>query len=84
MAVERQVVGRALGAETPYERLKELTRGRDVDLAALRAAGLAIAPGRADLWRTLTPAAYIGVAPQLADAAAADAEAVAARLRARG
>lgn len=78
-----QVVGRAVGAEQPYESLKELTRGREVDLASLRAAGAALAPDRAALWASLTPASYIGLAPQLADAAATDAESAAARLRAR-
>ncbi len=75
-----QVVGRASGAAEPYERLKELTRGRGVDLAALRAAGKAIAPERAAYWATLTPADYIGLAPQVTDAAIAEATPVLARL----
>ena len=76
-----QVVGRAEGAEEPYERLKALTRGQDVDLETLRAAGRAIAPGREALWAALTPATYIGLAPQITDEALAEAAPVLARLR---
>jgi adenylosuccinate lyase len=79
-----QVVGRAEGAHEPYERLKALTRGQEVDLAALRAAGAAIAPGRAALWAGLTPAGYVGLAPRVADEAVAEATAVLTRLRAGG
>jgi adenylosuccinate lyase len=62
-----QTVLRADGHAVPYEKLKELTRGRQVTLAELREMAMSAAPERAELWQTLSPATYIGLAPQLAD-----------------
>jgi adenylosuccinate lyase len=64
-----QTILRAEGAEVPYEKLKALTRGRQVTLDELRAAATGALPERADSWATLSPATYVGLAPQLADEA---------------
>jgi adenylosuccinate lyase len=66
---------RALGAqgvagmENPYERLKELTRGRRITGDDLRAfvAGLGLPDDVAKRLAAMTPASYVGVAPQLVD-----------------
>jgi len=66
---------RALGAqgvpgmENPYERLKELTRGRRITGADLRefVAGLGLPDDVAKRLSELTPATYVGAAPQLVD-----------------
>jgi adenylosuccinate lyase len=66
---------RALGAqgvpgmENPYERLKELTRGRRISGEDLRefVAGLGLPDDVAKRLSELTPQTYIGVAPQLVD-----------------
>jgi adenylosuccinate lyase len=66
---------RALGAqgvagmENPYERLKELTRGRRITGDDLRAfvAGLGLPDDVAKRLAAMTPATYVGVAPQLVD-----------------
>jgi adenylosuccinate lyase len=66
---------RALGAqgvpgmENPYERLKELTRGRRITGADLRefVAGLGLPDDVAARLAAMTPATYVGVAPQLVD-----------------
>jgi adenylosuccinate lyase len=66
---------RALGAqgvpgmENPYERLKELTRGRRISGADLRefVAGLGLPDDVAKRLSELTPATYVGAAPQLVD-----------------
>ena len=63
-----QVAG-ATGMADPYERLKELTRGRKVDAAAMRAfiADLGL-PGDVEArLLALTPAAYTGIADELVD-----------------
>ncbi len=66
---------RALGAQgvpgmdEPYERLKELTRGRRIgprDLAAF-IAGLGLPDDVAERLTALTPATYVGLAPELVD-----------------
>ncbi|TQJ49000.1 adenylosuccinate lyase [Phycicoccus sp. SLBN-51] len=66
---------RALGArgvpgmDEPYERLKELTRGRRITGDDLRAfiAGLGLPDDVAARLSAMTPATYIGVAPELVD-----------------
>ena len=66
---------RALGAqgvpgmENPYERLKELTRGRRITGDDLRAfvAGLGLPENVAARLSAMTPQTYVGVAPQLVD-----------------
>jgi adenylosuccinate lyase len=63
-----QTVMRRYGVDQPYERLKELTRGRQIGAAALAAFidGLEIPdPAKAQL-RALTPANYIGNAAEQA------------------
>jgi adenylosuccinate lyase len=57
-----QTVMRRYGIEQPYEKLKELTRGRGIDRDSLRTfiQGLDLpAAAKAELLR-LTPAAYTG------------------------
>ena len=68
-----QTVMRRYGAPKPYEQLKELTRGRGAFTPAeLRAfiAGLErsgqVPPAAAAALAALTPATYLGLAPQLA------------------
>lgn len=66
---------RALGAQgvagmdNPYERLKELTRGRRITGEDLRAfvAGLGLPEDVAKRLSEMTPATYVGVAPALVD-----------------
>lgn len=66
---------RALGAQgvagmdNPYERLKELTRGRRITGEDLRAfvAGLGLPDDVAKRLSEMTPATYVGVAPALVD-----------------
>jgi adenylosuccinate lyase len=66
---------RALGAqgvpgmENPYERLKELTRGRRISGDDLRefVAGLGLPDDVAKRLSELTPQTYVGLAPQLVD-----------------
>lgn len=57
------------GMENPYERLKELTRGRRITGDDLRefVAGLGLPDDVAARLSGMTPATYIGVAPQLVD-----------------
>jgi adenylosuccinate lyase len=64
-----QSVMRVHGLEQPYERLKELTRGRRVDSETLRAfvESLGLPDDARDRLLALTPATYIGLAPQLVD-----------------
>ncbi len=56
------------GMENPYERLKELTRGRRVDAEKLKdfVASLGLSAGAEDRLKNLTPAAYTGLAATLA------------------
>jgi adenylosuccinate lyase len=57
------------GMENPYERLKELTRGRRITGEDLRefVARLGLPDDVAARLSAMTPATYIGVAPQLVD-----------------
>jgi adenylosuccinate lyase len=62
-----QTVMRVHGLEQPYERLKELTRGRKVDAEAMRAfvAGLGLPEDAERRLAALTPATYTGLASEL-------------------
>jgi adenylosuccinate lyase len=62
-------VAGATGMQDPYERLKELTRGRRVDAAGMRefVAGLGLPDEVAARLQQLTPATYTGLAPRLVD-----------------
>jgi len=64
-----QSVMRVHGLEQPYERLKELTRGRRIDAAALRTfvSGLGLPPDAEQRLLELTPGGYIGLADRLVD-----------------
>jgi adenylosuccinate lyase len=64
-----QSVMRVHGLEQPYERLKELTRGRRVDREGLRAFVESLGlPGEArERLLALNPATYVGLAPDLVD-----------------
>ena len=63
-----QTVMRKDGLDRPYERLKELTRGRRVTAQALRefVGGLTLPKADKDRLLMLTPANYIGLAEKLA------------------
>ena len=65
-----QTVMRRYGVDQPYERLKELTRGRRIGAQALAEFidGLPIPPAAKAQLRALTPAAYIGNAAAQAGA----------------
>ena len=65
-----QTVMRRYGVENPYEKLKELTRGRRVDAAAMRdfVAKLELPPAATQALLALTPASYIGNAQEQARA----------------
>ena len=68
-----QTVMRRHGLPNPYERLKELTRGRDVSAESLRAFidTLELPAPERDRLKALTPAAYTGLAATLAARASA-------------
>ena len=63
-----QTVMRKVGMDHPYERLKELTRGRRVNAEIMRDFVKALPLPKADKERLLklTPSSYIGIAAQLA------------------
>ena len=63
-----QTVMRRYGVPDAYERLKELTRGRRVDAAALAqfVATLPLPAAERERLARLTPAAYVGLAAELA------------------
>jgi adenylosuccinate lyase len=63
-----QTVMRRYGVPNPYEQLKELTRGKGIEPAALAAfiEGLAIPSAEKTRLKTMTPASYIGKAVALA------------------
>ncbi len=83
LAEAYQAVLRTEGHDAPYEALKELTRGRDVTLAQLRAwlIPLAISTEAKERLLALTPESYIGLAPQVADTALAAARAMLAKYK---
>ena len=64
-----QSVMRVHGLEQPYERLKELTRGRRIDAAVLREFihGLGLPDDVEQRLLDLTPAGYTGLADRLVD-----------------
>ncbi|WP_432452846.1 MULTISPECIES: adenylosuccinate lyase [unclassified Agarivorans] len=64
-----QTVMRRYGIEKPYEKLKELTRGKRVDAEAMRVFidGLEMPEAAKDELKKLTPANYIGEAVKLVD-----------------
>ncbi|AOZ73351.1 adenylosuccinate lyase [Boudabousia tangfeifanii] len=66
-AMRAASIAGAEGMENPYERLKELTRGRRVDATAMRdfIASLGLPTEVEERLLALTPATYIGLAPQL-------------------
>jgi adenylosuccinate lyase len=65
-----QTVMRRYAVPGAYEQLKELTRGRRVDAAAVAAFvdGLPIPEAEKQRLRELTPATYLGIAARLARA----------------
>jgi adenylosuccinate lyase len=64
-----QSVMRVHGLEQPYERLKELTRGRRIDAAVMRefVQGLGLPDEARQRLLDLTPGGYIGLADRLVD-----------------
>jgi adenylosuccinate lyase len=64
-----QSVMRVEGMDQPYERLKELTRGRRIDAEGLRGfvTGLGLKPDAERRLLELTPGTYTGVADELVD-----------------
>ncbi|WP_410015730.1 adenylosuccinate lyase [Sodalis sp. C49] len=64
-----QTVMRRYGIEKPYEKLKELTRGKRVDAAGIQAFidGLPLPEEEKTRLKTLTPANYIGRAVAMVD-----------------
>lgn len=64
-----QTVMRRYGIEKPYEKLKELTRGKRVDGEAMRQFidGLALPQVEKDRLKQMTPATYIGYAVELVE-----------------
>ena len=68
-AMRAASIAGATGMEDPYERLKELTRGRKVDAAAMRdfIGSLGMPDDVATRLLELTPAGYIGLADTLVD-----------------
>ncbi len=64
-----QTVMRLHGLDNPYERLKELTRGRRVDAAAMAdfVHGLGLPTDVTDRLLALTPQSYTGIADELVD-----------------
>ena len=68
-AMRAQAVAGVAGMNDPYERLKELTRGRRVDGDAMRAfvRGLGLPPDVEKQLVALTPSGYTGLASRLVD-----------------
>ncbi|MBD2795191.1 adenylosuccinate lyase [Xenorhabdus sp. 18] len=64
-----QTVMRRYGIEKPYEKLKELTRGKRVDAEGMKAFidGLELPEAEKERLKTMTPANYIGYATSLVD-----------------
>ena len=65
-----QTVMRMYGVESPYEKLKELTRGKRIDADGMRAfvEGLAIPDDAKERLKALTPATYVGESAKQAKA----------------
>ena len=63
-----QTVMRRYGVPNPYEKLKELTQGRDIDRESLHSfiRALEIPPAEKERLLALTPATYLGHAEELA------------------
>ena len=78
-----QTILRRVGYPEPYEALKQFTRGRELTLESLRAFvdGLDVADSVKEELRALTPAAYTGLAADLARLIVRDDLAAAARPR---
>src|SRR5699024_5092847 len=66
-AMRAAAIAGVQGMADPYERLKELTRGRRVDAAAMREfiGGLGLPEDVAARLLALSPAGYVGLAPEL-------------------
>ncbi len=66
-AMRAEAVRGATGMDNPYERLKELTRGKTVDAEAMREfiASLGIPAETEERLLKLTPATYVGLAADL-------------------
>ena len=64
-----QTVMRKAGIDKPYEKLKELTRGNVINRATIRdfINGLDLAAEDKERLLAMTPASYIGLAPQIVD-----------------
>jgi adenylosuccinate lyase len=69
MAEPIQTVMRKAGIEKPYEKLKELTRGRQIDRETIRAfvEGLDLAPEDKQRLLDMSPASYVGMASEIVD-----------------
>lgn len=69
MAEPIQTVMRKAGIEKPYEKLKELTRGQKIDRETIRhfVEGLELPPSEKERLLAMTPASYVGMAPQIVD-----------------
>jgi len=69
MAEPIQTVMRKAGIEKPYEKLKELTRGQKITAETIRVfiEGLALADEDKQRLLAMTPASYIGMAPEIVD-----------------
>ncbi len=68
-AMRAAAVAGVAGMEDPYERLKELTRGQQIDAEAIRAfvGGLGLPSETASRLAALTPGTYVGLAEKLVD-----------------
>ncbi|MBW2186948.1 MAG: adenylosuccinate lyase, partial [Deltaproteobacteria bacterium] len=64
-----QTVMRKAGIENPYEKLKELTRGQKITQEIIRdfVEGLDLPADDKKRLIEMTPASYIGMAPEIAD-----------------
>lgn len=68
-AMRAAAVAGVPGMENPYERLKELTRGQQIDAAAIQAfvGGLELPAETKERLAALTPGTYVGLAETLVD-----------------
>nr|WP_228372926.1 adenylosuccinate lyase [Demequina subtropica] len=68
-AMRAAAVAGVAGMEDPYERLKELTRGQQIDAGAIRdfVGGLGLPAETASRLSELTPGTYVGLAEKLVD-----------------